>query len=198
MFLFTTLLLAVGLGMDAMSVSMAIGVRWHGPRQRFRLAWHMGLFQFLMPILGWWAGKALAGVLEAVGTYAAAGLLFAVGAKMLYEALRSSPGAVAERAEQLIDKKLRRKPPDPTRGWSLMGLSMATSIDALLAGVSLGIAGGAIFAIFVRSLVIGVVAGLMALVGVAMGKRLGRALGRPAEIVGAVILMGLAVSFLWR
>jgi len=195
MFLFTTLLLAVGLGMDAMSVSMAIGVRWHGPRQRFRLAWHMGLFQFLMPILGWWAGKALAGVLEAVGTYAAAALLFAVGAKMLYEALRSSPGAVAERAEHLIGKELRRKQLDPTRGWSLLGLSVATSIDALLAGVSLGIAGGAIF---VRSLVIGVVAGLMALAGVAMGKRLGRALGRPAEIVGAVILMGLAVSFLWR
>ena len=195
MFLFTTLLLAVGLGMDAMSVSMAIGVRWHGPRQRFRLAWHMGLFQFLMPILGWWAGKALAGVLEAVGTYAAAALLFAVGAKMLYEALRSSPGAVAERAEHLIGKELRRKQLDPTRGWSLLGLSVATSIDALLAGVSLGIAGGAIF---VRSLIIGVVAGLMALAGVAMGKRLGRALGRPAEILGAVILMGLAVSFLWR
>ena len=195
MFLFTTLLLAVGLGMDAMSVSMAIGVRWHGPRQRFRLAWHMGLFQFLMPILGWWAGKALAGVLEAVGTYAAAALLFAVGAKMLYEALRSSPGAVAERAEHLIGKELRGKQLDPTRGWSLLGLSVATSIDALLAGVSLGIAGGAIF---VRSLIIGVVAGLMALAGVAMGKRLGRALGRPAEIVGAVILMGLAVSFLWR
>ena len=195
MFLFATLLLAVGLGMDAMSVSMAIGVRWHGPRQRFRLAWHMGLFQFLMPILGWWAGKALAGVLEAVGTYAAAGLLFAVGAKMPYEALRSSPGAVAERAEHLIDKELGRKPSDPTRGWSLVGLSVATSIDALLAGVSLGIAGGAIF---VRSLIIGVVAGLMALAGVAMGKRLGRALGRPAEIVGAIILMGLAVSFLWR
>ena len=195
MFLFTTLLLAAGLGMDAMSVSMAIGVRWHGPRQKLRLAWHMGLFQFLMPILGWWAGKALAGVLEAVGTYAAAGLLFAVGAKMLYEALRSSPGAVAERAEHLIGKELHRKPSDPTRGWSLMGLSVATSIDALLAGVSLGIAGGAIF---VRSLIIGVVAGLMALAGVAMGKRLGRALGRPAEILGAVILMGLAVSFLWR
>ena len=139
MFLFRTLLLAVGLGMDAMSVSMAIGVRWHGPRQKFRLAWHMGLFQCAMPILGWWAGKALAGVLE--------------------------------------------------------GLSVATSIDALLAGQSLGIAGGAIV---VPSLIIGVVAGVMALAGVAVGKRLGRALGRPAEILGAIILMGLAVSFLWR
>lgn len=195
MFVFRTLLLAVGLGMDAMSVSMAIGVRWHGPRQKFRLAWHMGLFQFLMPIVGWWAGKALAGVLEAVGTYAAAGLLFAVGAKMLYEALRSSPGAVAERAEHIIDKELGHRPSDPTRGLSLLGLSVATSIDALLAGVSLGIAGGEIF---VRSLVIGVVAGLMALAGVVMGQRVGRALGRPAEVLGAVILMGLAVSFLWR
>lgn len=191
---FTTLLLAAGLGMDAMSVSMAVGVRWHGPGQKFRLACYMGLFQFLMPILGWWAGRGLAGVLKAVGTYAAAGLLFAVGVKMLYEALRSRPGAVAERAEHLIERELRLKPRDPTRGWSLLGLSLATSIDALLAGLSLGIAGGAIF---LRSLIIGVVAALMALAGVVVGKRLGRALGRPAEILGAAILMGLAVCFLW-
>ncbi|HQL74802.1 MAG TPA: manganese efflux pump, partial [Phycisphaerae bacterium] len=83
---------AVGLGLDAMSVCMAVGVKWHGPRQKFRLAWHMGLFQFLMPVIGWAGGRQLAGLLEAYGRYIAAGLVFAVGVKMLYEALKGHTG----------------------------------------------------------------------------------------------------------
>jgi len=181
------LALAVGLGMDAMSVCMAVGVRWHGPRQKLRLAWHMGLFQFLMPILGWLAGRQLAGLLQSVGTYVAAALVFAVGAKMLYEAIRSRPGAVAE-------KELHLEPKDPTRGWSLVALSVATSIDALVAGFSLALKGGQIWR---ASIVIGLVAALMALAGVILGQKIGKALGRPAELVGAVVLMALAAWFLW-
>jgi len=190
--LYQVLALAVGLGMDAMSVCMAIGVRWHGGRQKFRLAWHMGLFQFLMPLLGWLAGKPLAAVMKTVGTYAAAVLVFAIGAKMLYEVIRAAPGAVAEGVEHAAQHGLHVKPNDPTRGWSLVGLSVATSIDALVAGFSLGLRGENIWT---ASLVIGVVAGLMALAGVVAGKRIGKALGRPAEIAGAVILMALAVVF---
>ena len=186
------LAIAVALGMDAMSVCMAIGVRWHGPRQKFRLAWHMGLFQFLMPILGWLAGRQLAHRLADIGQYIAAALLLAVALKMLYEALRSRPGAVAEQAEHLAEKELH-VPRDPTRGWSLLALALATSIDALVVGFSLGLVGRQIY---LASIVIGLVAALMALAGVVIGKRLGRALGRPAEIVGAIILMALAVSFI--
>jgi len=186
------LAIAVALGMDAMSVCMAVGVRWHGPRQRFRLAWHMGLFQFLMPILGWLAGQQLARLLASVGKYVAAALLLAVGLKMLYEAIRSRPGLVAEEAEHLAEKRLHIKPRDPTRGWSLLALSLATSIDALVVGFSLGLVGRQIW---LASIVIGITAGLMALAGVAIGKRLSRALGRPAEILGAIILLALAVSF---
>ena len=193
MVILATLALAVALGMDAMSVSMALGVRWHGPGQRFRLAWHMGLFQFLMPILGYLAGRQLAGVLCSIGTYAAAALVFAVGVKMLWEALRSHPGAVAESTEHFVERELHVKPRDPTRGWSLLGLSLATSIDALVVGVSLGITGGGILR---RSIVIGVTAGIMSLIGVAVGKRVGRALGKPAEVLGAILLMALGVAFL--
>jgi len=189
-----TLVLAVGLGMDAMSVSMAIGVRWNGPGQRRRLATHMGFFQFLMPILGWLAGRQLAGVLCAVGRYAAAALLVGLGLKMLLEALKSHPGTVAEGAEHFVEKELHLKPRDPTRGWPLWGLSVATSIDALVVGLSLGITNGGIW---LRSVVIGVVAALMVLAGVAIGKRVGVSLGKPAEILGAAMLMGLGVSFLW-
>jgi len=187
------LVLAVGLGMDVMAVCIGVGVAWHGPRQKLRLAWHMGLFQFLMPILGWLAGRQLAGMLREFGGYVAAGLLFAVGAKMLYEAIRARPGAVAEGTDRFVEKQLHVKRGDPTRGWSLVALSLATSIDALLAGVSLGLRESAIWT---ASVITGLVAALMALIGVIIGQRAGKALGRPAEIAGALVLMALAVSLL--
>ncbi|HOD81670.1 MAG: putative manganese efflux pump MntP [Planctomycetes bacterium ADurb.Bin126] len=186
---------AVGLGLDAMSVCMAVGVKWHGPRQKFRLAWHMGLFQFLMPVIGWAGGRQLAGLLEAYGRYIAAGLVFAVGVKMLYEALKGHTGAEAGGGEQKPEATAGASPgADPTRGWSLMVLSLATSMDALVVGFSLGIEGQVIW---VPSVVIGLTAGGMALSGVALGRRIGQALGRWAEIAGACVLIALAASFLW-
>jgi putative Mn2+ efflux pump MntP len=187
------LALAVGLGLDAMSVSAAVGVRWHGRRQIFRLSWHMGMFQFGMPIIGWAIGSSLAGMLAGVGSYVAAALVFGVGAKMLYEALKESPGSVEERAEHAVEDALHL-PHDPTRGWSLIVLSIATSIDALLAGFSLALKG---HGILVSSLIIGIIAAAMALTGVLIGKHAGKAIGRPAEILGAVVLMALGVSFIW-
>jgi manganese efflux pump family protein len=221
MHLLDVLAMAVGLGMDAMSVSAAIGVRWHGPRQKFRLAWHAGLFQFLMPILGYLAGSELATLLKSVGTYLAAALVFLVGAKMLYEALKTHPGAAAEAAEHAVEhdlgngdrhrigekradlpagRQVREPVPispagrDPTRGWSLVVLTVATSLDALVVGFSLGIKGQT--SILWPSAVIGVVAAAMSLAGVMIGQHAGKALGRWAEVVGAVVLMLLAVSFL--
>ena len=188
------LTLAVALGLDAMSVCMAIGVRWHGPRQKFRLAWHMGLFQFLMPIVGWLVGRQMAELLRAVGGYIAAALVFGVGVKMFYEAVRTRPGDLEQRVEHAAEHALHVSPRDPTRGWSLLLLSVATSIDALVVGFSLGLRGEHIWG---ASLVIGLVAALMALTGVVIGKRMGRAFGRSAEIAGAVVLMALGVAFLW-
>ena len=124
-----------------MSVSAAIGVKWNGPGQKFRLAWSMGLFQFLMPMAGWAVGQTLAGVLRNVGTYIAAGLVFAIGAKMLFEAWRNHPGQVAEAEEKTVEKVLHRHPKDPTRGWSLFALAIATSLDALVVGFSLALKG---------------------------------------------------------
>jgi putative Mn2+ efflux pump MntP len=188
------LAIAVALGLDAMSVSAAIGVRWHGPRQKFRLAWHMGLFQFLMPVLGWLAGARLASLLEEVGSYVAAALVFAVAGKMLYEAVKSHPGAAEEAVATAAGTATATARPDPTRGWSLMALSVATSLDALVVGFSLGLKGTS--SIIWPSLVIGVVAAAMSLAGVMVGKSLGDRFGKPAEIAGAVVLMLLAVSFL--
>jgi len=187
--------LAVALGADAMSVSMAIAVRWSGPGQRFRLAWHMGLFQFLMPLVGWLAGREVAGLMHSAGRYLAAGLLAAVAGKMLYEALGKAPGSIEKRSRDVVAGVLRLRSGDPTRGWSLILLSLATSVDALAAGFSLALKGG--WQICRTSAVIGIVTALMVLAGMAVGKRAGKAFGRPAEIAGAAILLAVAASFLW-
>ena len=177
-----------------MSVCMVIGVRWSGVRQRFRLAWHMGLFQFIMPIIGWAIGKQLADLLRSVGSYLGAALVFAIGVKMLIEAIKATPGAVEHRTEQLAERAVHLKRRDPTQGWSLIFLSVATSLDALVVGFSLGLKGQQIWA---ASVMIGITAALMALIGVAIGRRAGVAFGKFAEIAGALMLMALGVSFCW-
>ena len=116
--------IAVGLAMDAFAVSIAAGLTLApvGPRQMFRLAFHFGLFQFMMPVLGWLAGQEL---VEHIGPYdhwLAFGLLGFVAAKMLLEAARQTPPEVKA---------------DPSRGLMLVTLSVATSIDALAVGLSM-------------------------------------------------------------
>lgn len=187
--------MAVALGMDAMSVCMAVGVRWHGWRQRARLAIAMGLFQFLMPLLGWLAGQRMASLLASWGRNVSAACLIVIGVKMLLEAWQSHPGATAEAIEHEVERDLHIRAADPTRIWPLLLLAVATSLDALVAGISLGIKHAEIWK---ASFLIGVVAAAMALAGVAIGRRVGKVLGRPAEIIGGLVLIGLGVSFLWR
>lgn len=190
--------IAIGLGADAMSVSAAIGVKWHGPGQKFRLALFAGLFQFFMPMVGWAAGQSVAGLLHRYGTYLAAALVFSLGVKMLYEAWRNHPGEVAEAEEKILEKSLHRRRKDPTRGWSLPLLALATSLDALVVGFSLALKGMEGFsAIWWPCVEIGIVAAWMSLAGVLLGQHVGKAVGRPAEFLGGLVLIALAGSFLF-
>ena len=185
---------AIGLGLDAMSVCMAVGVRWHGWRQRVRLAVAMGSFQAVMPLVGWAAGRQLASLLTSWGRPIAASCVILIGLKMLLEAWRSHPGAAAEAIEHEVERDLHLKATDPTRLGPLVLLSLATSIDALVVGFSLALRDDAIWR---ASIVIGLVAAGMALLGVMIGKRVGAALGRRAELAGGAVLIGLGISFFW-
>ena len=81
-------LLAFVLGIDAFSVALAVGTRGSTARQTFRLSFHFGLFQFMMPIIGWLLGKNVFSFVDRYDNWVAFGLLFIIGAKMLYEAFR--------------------------------------------------------------------------------------------------------------
>ena len=122
------LALAVALAMDAFAVAVATGatLREVSGRQTFRLAYHFGLFQALMPVLGWAAGRTFSKSIEAFDHWAAFGLLAFIGGKMIWESFRPEG---------------TREGRDPTRGATLVLLSLATSMDALAVGLSLSLLG---------------------------------------------------------
>lgn len=173
--------------MDAFAVALATGVMLGNvsARQTFRLAWHFGLFQFLMPVAGWMAGISLGRFLSGVDHWLAFGLLAFIGAKMVY-------GGLAR------DGK-RREVSDPTRGISLVVLSIATSVDALAVGLSLGVLR---VEIWHPAVIIGGVACLLTAAGMhlgrAIGSRLGEWLGARLETLGGVVLIGIGVQILVR
>ena len=116
---------AVALAMDAFAVALAAGVvlRPLCFRPCFRLAFHFGLFQALMPVIGWLAGLTVQTFVAAWSHWIAFCLLVWVGGHMIREALAGEEGGA--------------RPTDPSRGMTMVALSVATSIDALAVGLSL-------------------------------------------------------------
>jgi manganese efflux pump family protein len=174
------LLLAVALAMDAFAVSLGIGAtgRAATPRARFRLSFHFGFFQFLMPVIGWLGGTGLARFIGGIDHWVAFGLLSFVGGRMVR-------GAFADDGEA--------KPDDPSRGRMLLMLAVATSIDALAIGLSLAMLR---VQALQPALVIGVVTGGLSLLALMLGERLGVSLGKKAEVVGGLVLIGIGLRVL--
>lgn len=171
---------AWALAMDAFAVAAAVsaGLPLLTARHTFRLAWHFGLFQALMPILGWLSGSVLLSFMAAVDHWIAFALLSVLGLRMIWEARH--PG---DRSQNY----------DPTRGWSLVSLSVATSIDAFAVGLSLGLIG---VSIWLPALVIGLVTLVLTFVGTRVGLKAGRYLGQWAERVGGIVLIGIGLRIL--
>jgi putative Mn2+ efflux pump MntP len=171
--------LALALAMDAFAVSIVVGltIPQLTARHVFRLSWHFGLFQFLMPVAGWLAGQTLESHIASFDHWVAAGLLAVIGGHMLLEAVQ------LKKAREFNGK-------DATRGLTMVGLSIATSLDALAVGMSLALMRVSIWG---PSVVIGVVAGVMTLVGITFGNRIGARFGRWAAVAGGAILLVIAV-----
>ena len=168
-------LIAVALGCDAFAVGLGVGTQCCAPRQIFRLCFHFGFFQFIMPLIGWFLGLQFFHWTERFGPWIAFGLLFAIGAKMAYE------GAVPSEE--------KTECADPTKGLSLIFLSVATSIDALGVGFGLGSLGHGLFYI---ALWIGIVAGAMTWLAMKLGNKLSERFAKRMEIIGGLILVAIA------
>ncbi len=177
------LAIAVALAMDAFAVSVATGVVLGSPsrRQTFRLSWHFGLFQALMPVVGWAAGLTVQSAIASVDHWVAFGLLALIGGHMFHEGLGGGEGETRHA--------------EPTRGWTLIMLSVATSLDALAVGLSLAMLG---VDVWLPALIIGLVAAGFTATGIHLGAAMGRRLRLAAwaEIFGGVVLVGIGFKIL--
>jgi putative Mn2+ efflux pump MntP len=171
------LLIALGLAMDVFAVSLGVGSTCYGTewRCRLRLALHLGLFQGGMTFLGWLAGTQIAEWISSFDHWVAFALLAFVGIRLLKSG---------------VSKDQESHPVDPSRGITLIILSIATSLDALAVGLSLAFLD---VNILVSSLVIGGVSLALSLIGTAFGQTLGSHFGKRMEIAGGLLLIAIGV-----
>jgi putative Mn2+ efflux pump MntP len=174
--------IALALAMDAFAVAVVTGLSLPLTRRRvFRLAFHFGLFQALMPAIGWAAGRVIYRWVGHLDHWIAFGLLAFVGGHMIWGALHG--------------EEEERRAEDVTRGWTLIMLSVATSIDALAVGLTLAMIGAAIL---VPALVIGLVAAALTTAGMVLGRAIGAAWGKRIEVLGGAILIAIGVRIVWQ
>ena len=173
------MIIAVSLAMDSFAVALGAGTTRHarGYRAAIRLAFHLGLFQALMPIIGWFLGVTVQAAIASFDHWVAFALLALVGVRMIRSGLNSEVEAHMS---------------DPTRGATLVLLSIATSIDALAVGLSLAVLG---VTIWYPVVVIGVVTATLSFLGLRLGSRLGSQFGKYMEIGGGglLILIGIRI-----
>ena len=179
--------IAIALAMDAFAVSIATGIQLKNvsPRQTFRLSFHFGLFQALMPLIGWGVGLTLRSAIEAYDHWVAFGLLAIIGFNMFREAIASED-----------ESKKDQKKKDATKGMTMVTLSIATSIDALAVGFSMSVLS---ISIIFPAIIIGIVAGLFTILGLHLGKfiALSSKISMCSEITGALTLWTIGFKILY-
>jgi putative Mn2+ efflux pump MntP len=131
-----------------------------------------------MPVAGWLLGSTVAPYVGAVDHWVALGLLGFVGGRMILEGVSGEGG---------------RESRDPSRGVTLVMLSVATSIDALAVGLTLAMLD---VGIWWASVTIGVVTGCLSAVAVRAGSRLGASAGRWMEVAGGAVLVAIGIRIL--
>ena len=177
------LLIAVGLSMDAFAVSVCrgLGMRRLNLRTAAVLALFFGCFQALMPLVGWALGSQLMWLIAPVDHWVAFVLLAFIGGKMLWEAFHEDDEGCGCEDTSAIDLR------------EFLVLAVATSIDALAAGISFA----ALNVDIVASVsLIGVITFALSFVGVAVGHFFGARYERPASVVGGVVLILIGLKVL--
>lgn len=180
------LLIALSLSMDALAVAVTIGVCRDGVhlRHALKVALFFGGFQALMPAIGYLAGVSVAGFIAPIDHWVAFILLAFVGGRMLYGSLHEKP----------MDDEMDACPAeDPVSNRPLLLMAVATSIDALAAGISLALGSLPIVGTIVA---IGLVTAVLSAMGVLLGRRLGFLFQRYACVAGGTVLILIGLRIL--
>jgi putative Mn2+ efflux pump MntP len=185
-------LIALSLSLDAFAVSVCSGISIRGLKvfHAVRAALFFGVFQFIMPVIGWFVGQTFISYIQAFDHWIAFALLAFIGGKMILEALREALQAGKDKADAVVNAKNYG---DIRSIRTLLPLAVATSIDALAVGLSFVVMDQGIWrpAAFIGSITFAV-----CLMGFEFGRRIGLVLERGAQILGGAILTGIGIKIL--
>ena len=190
MIFLTLLLLGLSLSMDTLAIAVTIGICKTDicRRHALKTAAIFAAFQTLMPALGYLAGSQILGLIKPFDHWVAFGLLAFIGGKLIYETLHE------ETVEDENGETLACPREDPTGTRRLIVLAIATSIDALAAGISLAVD---LAPIGLALLLIGLTTFVVAFSGAMLGRRLGVLFQRNASITGGIVLILLGGKILF-
>jgi len=176
----TVLGIACALAMDAFAVSVSSGIAIQKMRLRHALliASFFGVFQAVMPVLGWYAGHHLAKLMDAMSIYLAGGLLIVIGAKVIYE---------IHWTEKEADER------DPLNIWILFALAIATSLDAFAVGISLAALNTSLYQ---AAALIGIITFAFSLAGTYIGDAFGHIFEDRVELLAGMFLIGLGLKII--
>ncbi|MBQ7668510.1 MAG: manganese efflux pump [Clostridia bacterium] len=179
MSIFEVFIIGIGLSMDAFAVSVCKGLSMKklDIKKALIIALYFGIFQAVMPLLGYLLGVAFTGLVENVDHWISFILLSLIGINMIKESLE----ATEEKQNDSVDVK------------TMLILAIATSIDALAVGVT--------FAFLKTNLmlsisIIGVTTFVLSLIAVKVGNAVGDKLKGKAELLGGIILIGIGLKIL--
>jgi len=175
-----TVLMGVGLAADACAVSLTSGliIKHIKLNKALKIALFFGVFQMLMPLIGWCAGLSFRGLLSGIDSWIAFALLSFIGGKMIYQSFQ----------EESEDKKF-----NPLDTYTLFGLAIATSIDALAVGLSLSLLKSSILS---DAALIGIVTFWLSFISVYLGHKWGSLCKFKTEMIGGAILIFIGTKIL--
>lgn len=180
--------IAIGLAMDAFAVAVANGAVTKNIKKTevFKISIFFGLFQLVMPLIGWLVGKIWADLIAMVGPWVAFILLLFIGGKMIIEYVKNRKNTDCPQKATVLSFK------------TITVLAIATSIDALATGVVMPSAVGANTnsLMFTAVTIIGVITFIISCAGVYLGKAFGYVISKYAELAGGIVLVGIGVKIL--
>ncbi|MFA6296766.1 MAG: manganese efflux pump MntP family protein [Patescibacteria group bacterium] len=171
--------IAIALSFDAMAVAAANGAHHHqmGAKKALRIAFFFGFFQFLMPLIGYILGIGLVQFISGIDHWIAFILLTILGVRMLIESFKKEE----EKKIDIHSLKI------------LLTQSIATSIDALIIGVTIALLP---VNIWLSVSIIGITTFTLSLISIYIGKKSGEKWGKKAEIIGGLVLIGIGLKIL--
>ena len=189
----TIILTAFALSMDAFAVSVTKGMTLKNLTKgiAIKIALFFGVFQAVMPLIGWMLGISFQGYIKAIDHWIALILLSILGGKMIYEFYENRKEVTIEKEELESEVSITLEEEEELSNKELTTLAIATSIDALAIGVSFAFLDVNIVS---SSLIIGLITFVICFIGVIAGKKIGGIFKDYAELIGGIILILIGIN----